>query len=165
MRTGPLTLPKPFQQKYKLIEAPETDNEEEIIERVRTVVSENYENRFEKIDWGQLLIDNGMKKPEELELVQVEKSSENQQVTSQIREEFDCKESSAKSKVAEPENYQKLPVEDEVKSGEEEILSSNNSQNLGNTRSREFPDKGRVPIFHIRVCIHTIFGCVEKCVV
>ena len=52
------SLPKSFQQKYKLITAPETNNEEEIIEKVRTVVSENYENRFEKIDYTSLKISN-----------------------------------------------------------------------------------------------------------
>ena len=65
------TLPKPFQKKYKLITESETNNKEEIFERVRTVVSENYDNRFEKIDWEQLLIDNGMKKPEDLDTDQV----------------------------------------------------------------------------------------------
>jgi len=139
-----LKLPELFQQKYKLITAPATNNKEEIIQTIRTVVSENYENRFEKIDWGQLLIDNGMKKPEELELVQVEKSSENQQVSSKILEDSDCKESSAKTEVAEPENVQKLQAGDQIKGGQEELSDSSYSQNHANSKSREFPEKGRV---------------------
>ena len=49
------SLPQYFHQKYKLIEAPDTNNEDDIIERVRTAVLEKYEERFELVDWKTLL--------------------------------------------------------------------------------------------------------------
>ena len=58
------TLPKPFQQKFKLITAPESNTEEAIIERVKSVVSENNENRFGAVDWDEywekVCVKNGM---------------------------------------------------------------------------------------------------------
>jgi len=58
------TLPKPFQQKFKLITAPESNSEEAIIERVKSVVSEKYESRFGVVDWDEywekILVENGM---------------------------------------------------------------------------------------------------------
>ena len=47
------TLPEYFKRNYKLINVPDTNNEEDIIERIRIVISERHEKRFENIevDW------------------------------------------------------------------------------------------------------------------
>ena len=51
------SLPDYFQQNYKLITPPDKDNEEDIIQRIKTVVTERYENRFEIVDWENLIDD------------------------------------------------------------------------------------------------------------
>ena len=44
--------------------APESNSEEAIIERVKSVVSEKYESRFGVVDWDEywekILVENGM---------------------------------------------------------------------------------------------------------
>jgi len=49
------TLPEYFKQDYKLINAPDKENDEDIIERVRTIISEKHEKRFEdiEVDWQE----------------------------------------------------------------------------------------------------------------
>ena len=46
-------LPEYFTQNYKLINAPDTNNEEDILESIRTTVSERHEKRFDykEVDW------------------------------------------------------------------------------------------------------------------
>ena len=59
------TLPEYFKENYKLINAPDTNNEEDIIERIRTTVSERHEKRFEdiEVDWRESIEEEKEQQP------------------------------------------------------------------------------------------------------
>ena len=52
------SLPDYFKKNYKLIEAPKSKKDKDIVEKIKTVINENHEKRFQNLDENMTKIDS-----------------------------------------------------------------------------------------------------------